>query len=224
MIEVQVAVHDRHDVALVDTGGRQGIAHRDDRGLEPLVDERVVAGDTGVEQDHAVALFDRDAPNRACAGGRSWVPSGRPNLPEIEHVDRHHDIKIAVAIDQLSTWSTIAVMGTERSPLFVRLSTPLLTELEARIEVDGRTKQAVVEDLLTQQLQAPPGESVDVVDLAAVAALLGVGERDVLDRIAVGDFPARRFGDQWRFSRAAVTAWLHGTDPVGDRRPGFNPS
>lgn len=114
-------------------------------------------------------------------------------------------------------------MGTDRAPLFVRLPAPLLTELDARIETDGRTKQAVVEDLLTQQLQAPSSDDIaDIVDLATMAALLGVGERDVLDRIAVGDFPARRFGAQWRFSRTAVTSWLHGTDPIDDRRPGFN--
>lgn len=119
-------------------------------------------------------------------------------------------------------------MGTDRAPLFVRLPAPLLTDLDARIEIDGRTKQAVVEDLLTQQLQAPPSEAVDavdadVVDLAVVAELLRVSERDVLDRIALGDFPARRFGDQWRCSRTAIAAWLHGTDPIDDRRPGFNP-
>jgi len=112
-------------------------------------------------------------------------------------------------------------MGTDRAPLFVRLPAPLLTELDARIESDGRTKQAVVEDLLSQQLQAPPSETVDIVDLTTVAALLGVSERDVLDRIAGGDFPARRFGAQWRFSRAAVAAWLHGTDPIDNRRTGF---
>jgi excisionase family DNA binding protein len=118
-------------------------------------------------------------------------------------------------------------MSTDRAPLFVRLPAPLLVELDARIEVDGRTKQAVVEDLLTQQLQAPPSDvvdAVDVVDLASVAELLGVSERDVLDRIALGDFPARRFGDRWRCSRTAIAAWLHGTDPIDDRRPGFTPT
>ena len=123
-------------------------------------------------------------------------------------------------------------MGHDRAPLFVRLPAPLLTELDARIEVDGRTKQAVVEDLLAQQLQAPRREVIDaddavdadIVDLAGVTALLGVDEHDVLERIAAGDFPARRFGDRWRFSRAAIAAWMHGTDPIDDRRTGFNPT
>lgn len=112
-------------------------------------------------------------------------------------------------------------MPTERAPLFVRLSAPLLTELDARIEVDGRTKQAVVEDLLSQQLRSAPDDGTDVLDLEGVAALLRVTTRDVLDRIDAGDFPGRRFGDEWRFSRAAVVGWLHGTDPLTDRPTGF---
>ncbi len=112
-------------------------------------------------------------------------------------------------------------MSTARAPLFVRLSEPLLTELDARIEIDGRTKQAVVEDLLARQLRAPTTPDGDVVDLTTMATILQVGEHDIIDRIAAGDFPARRFGTEWRFSRAAVTAWLHGTDSITDRTTGF---
>lgn len=113
-------------------------------------------------------------------------------------------------------------MSSDRAPLFVRLSTPLLSELDARIQRDGRTKQAVVEDLLATQLGTPQQPNDDeILDLAAVATLLRVGEQDVLDRIASGDFPARRFGVDWRVSRAAVIDWLHGNDTVTDRRTGF---
>lgn len=113
-------------------------------------------------------------------------------------------------------------MPSDRSPLFVRLSTPLLSQLEARIELDGRTKQAVVEDLLATQLSGPSNDDADdVLDLTATAALLRVTEADVLDRISTGDFPARRFGSTWRISRAAVLAWLSGTDPVSERNTGF---
>lgn len=119
-------------------------------------------------------------------------------------------------------------MGTDRAPLFVRLSAPLLSELDARIEVDGRTKQAVVEELLAQQLRTSTGSDDDdiddIIDLAGVAAMLRVDEHDVLDRIASGDFPARRFGTEWRCSRAAVTDWLRGTDALADRHPGFAPA
>ena len=111
-------------------------------------------------------------------------------------------------------------MGTDRSPLFVRLPATLLTQLDDRIRADGRSKQAVVEDLLTTQLDAP-GDGDEILDLAAVADLLRVGQADVIERIRSGDFPARRFGDQWRCSRTAVLAWLSGTDPVSPRTTGF---
>ena len=114
-------------------------------------------------------------------------------------------------------------MTIERSPLFVRLPAALLTRLDDRIELDGRTKQAVVEDLLTTQLDA--GDTADtideIIDLAGAAALLRVDQQAVLDRIREGDFPARRLGDEWRCSRAAILAWLAGTDPLTPRAPGF---
>lgn len=112
-------------------------------------------------------------------------------------------------------------MAIDRTPLFVRLSAPLISELDARIRADGRSKQAVVEALLSEQLHAPDRADDEILDLAGVAALLRVGEQDVLARIADGDFPARRFGSTWRCSRTAITAWLHGTDHTGPRSPGF---
>ncbi|MEO6654155.1 MAG: helix-turn-helix domain-containing protein [Ilumatobacteraceae bacterium] len=112
-------------------------------------------------------------------------------------------------------------MGTDRSPLFVRLSAPLLTQLDARIAADGRTKQAVVEDLIASQLRIAPPTDHDIVDLAGAAELLRVSEEAILERIRRDDFPARRFGEDWRISRAAVTAWMHGTDSTTDRSTGF---
>lgn len=106
-----------------------------------------------------------------------------------------------------------------RSPLFVRLPASLLTRLDDRIQDEGRTKQAVVEDLIANQLDAPADD--EILDLPGVAALLRVDESAVLDRIRDGDFPARRFDDGWRCARSAVLAWLAGTDPVTPRATGF---
>ncbi len=110
-------------------------------------------------------------------------------------------------------------MTSERAPLFVRLPSSLLGRLDDRIELEGRTKQAVVEDLLATQLDSPADD--EILDLAGAADLLRVDATAVLDRIREGDFPARRFGDEWRCSRAAVLAWLAGTDPVSPRATGF---
>lgn len=115
-------------------------------------------------------------------------------------------------------------MSDARSALFVRLPTPLVNRLDHRIRDDGRTKQAVVEELLAAQLAVDASVELrddEILDLAATAALLRVEESEVLERIRSGDFPARRFGDEWRCSRTAILAWLAGTDPVTERTTGF---
>lgn len=116
-------------------------------------------------------------------------------------------------------------MPDSRAALFVRLPTQLATRLDEHIRMAGRTKQAVVEELLSAKLAVDADVEVrddEILDLAGVAALLGVDEAAVLDRIRQGDFPARRFGDRWRCSRSAVLAWLAGTDPVNARTTGFS--
>jgi predicted DNA-binding transcriptional regulator AlpA len=113
---------------------------------------------------------------------------------------------------------------SDREALFVRLPSRLASQLDAHIQSDGRTKQAVVTDLLATQLEAPTDHDDDeILDLKAVAALLRVSESDVLARVADGNFPARRFGEAWRCSRNAVIVWLAGTDPVTQRPTGFAP-
>jgi predicted DNA-binding transcriptional regulator AlpA len=111
----------------------------------------------------------------------------------------------------------------QRAALYVRLPSALTSAIDARTQATGRTKQAVVEELLTSAIDEPPAPqaSEDVVDLTAIATLLDVTEQDVLDRVADGDFPARRIGGKWRFSVAAVRTWLAGTDPVHPRVTGF---
>ena len=115
-------------------------------------------------------------------------------------------------------------MNDQRAALFVRLPAPLLSQLEPRIQNDGRTKQAVVEDLLASQLLGGKDRQPDdeILDLPTVADLFRVSQHEVLERIVDGDFPARRFGDQWRCSRTAVLLWLSGTDPITPRSTGFS--
>ena len=45
---------------------------------------------------------------------------------------------------------------------------------------------------------------------AQVAQMLGVAESDVLASLEAGDLKGRRIGTQWRITRAAVDAFLHG--------------
>jgi excisionase family DNA binding protein len=48
----------------------------------------------------------------------------------------------------------------------------------------------------------------EVLDVAGAADLLRVDEAAIVDLATKGELPGRRIGDQWRFSRAALLAWL----------------
>jgi excisionase family DNA binding protein len=45
-------------------------------------------------------------------------------------------------------------------------------------------------------------------NLEQVAQLLQLDDKVVLALAESGDLPGRKLGDQWRFSRTAVIAWL----------------
>ena len=109
-------------------------------------------------------------------------------------------------------------MSDQPSPriaISAKVPVRLAQRIDQRSRAEGRTKQAVIQDLLSRQLD---GEERDILDLEATAELLGISEHALLDRISKGDFPARRFGDEWRCSRQAVLDWLSGTDDVSRRQ------
>ncbi len=109
-------------------------------------------------------------------------------------------------------------MSEQSSPriaISAKVPVRLAQRIDQRTRAEGRTKQAVIQDLLSRQLD---GEERDILDLEGTAEMLGVSEHALLDRIAKGDFPARRFGDEWRCSRRAVLEWLNGTDEISRRQ------
>ena len=55
----------------------------------------------------------------------------------------------------------------------------------------------------------------DVLTLEEVAALLRLPADAVHASAIAGELPGRAFGEVWRFSRAAVIAWLAGTEANG---------
>jgi excisionase family DNA binding protein len=56
-----------------------------------------------------------------------------------------------------------------------------------------------------------PADVPDVLTPAQAAALLQVDEDAVVALAEEGRLPGRRIGDEWRFARAALVAWLSGT-------------
>jgi len=107
----------------------------------------------------------------------------------------------------------------DRVPLFVRLPRAQADALDQLVDSTGQRKQQLVSEMLGDRLEvgfaevrdapqlADPGHG-DVLTLEELAALLRLEEPALLERVRRGELPGRRFGSQWRFSRAAVLGWL----------------
>lgn len=120
---------------------------------------------------------------------------------------------------------------TAEKPLFVRLPAAeadkldqashelrvpkkdIVTALVARAEFDDM-RRVVVEvgndGMTVGRADFRPHPAPDVLTLAQVADLLQLEPDAVAELAAAGELPGRRIGDEWRFSRAAVLAWLGG--------------
>jgi excisionase family DNA binding protein len=82
------------------------------------------------------------------------------------------------------------------------------------VDSTGRRKQHLVSDLLADQLAvgrleiSDPVGTEEVLTLAEAAALLRLPAEVLVASASAGDLPGRLFGDEWRFARSAVLAWL----------------
>ena len=63
-------------------------------------------------------------------------------------------------------------------------------------------------DLTVGRADFRPLEAAEVLTLVEVADLLQVDEDAARELAEAGELPGRRIGDEWRFSRSAVLAWL----------------
>jgi len=121
-------------------------------------------------------------------------------------------------------------MRSDRTGLFVRLPKQQANALQRLVEHTGRAKQHVLSEMLAERLSAgtvPVGrveivntrDAVvgDVLTLDEAAALLRVPPESVRAAVDEDDLPARRLGEEWRFSRVALLDWL---GCAGPRRRG----
>lgn len=53
-----------------------------------------------------------------------------------------------------------------------------------------------------------PAEGPEILTPAELAEMLQVEEKIVLDLAEQGELPGRKLGEEWRFSRKAILAWL----------------
>ncbi len=57
-----------------------------------------------------------------------------------------------------------------------------------------------------------PYDPPEVMTAAQTAQLLQLADKVVIELAEAGKLPGRKVGDEWRFSRAAVIAWLAGPE------------
>ena len=86
--------------------------------------------------------------------------------------------------------------------------------LDALRQIAGAQRPVVI-DLgadapVVGHAQFRPAPPLEVLDAAQAAELLAVEETAILELADRGELPGRRIGGAWRFSRAALLAWLAG--------------
>jgi excisionase family DNA binding protein len=108
-------------------------------------------------------------------------------------------------------------MEETRKALFVRLAQADTNRLDQAAATTGKSKRQLITDAVREHLTddglvvgrvALREDPDEVMTPGQVARLLKLDEPALLDAAARGELPARRIAGEWRFSRAAVLAWL----------------
>jgi excisionase family DNA binding protein len=118
----------------------------------------------------------------------------------------------------------------ERTPLYVRLPTAEAKRLDEAAHRLNRSKQDLIASLVATLGDADtlrrvtvettddrltvghaefrPFAPPDVLTVPELAAWLQVDESTITELAEQGELPGRKLGDEWRFARDAVVAWL----------------
>jgi len=106
------------------------------------------------------------------------------------------------------------------SALFVRLPANAAEKLHRAAEALGLRKKDIVANLVSRHLGEPaqtvgsysfqPYDSPppEVLSVTQAAQFLQVEAATVIELAESGKLPGRKLGKEWRFSRAALVAWL----------------
>ncbi len=114
-------------------------------------------------------------------------------------------------------------MDETRKALFVRLAPAETDRLDQAAATSGKTKRQLITEAVREHLTddgllvgriALREDPDEVMTPAEAARLLKLDEPAVIEAAERGELPARRLAGDWRFSRAAVLAWLDPTSPV----------
>ena len=123
---------------------------------------------------------------------------------------------------------------TDYTALYVRIPTAEAEKLHRAADVLRSSKRELITKLVahfdpedpvwTREVAGPlpgaqaewsvgqhsfqPAAELEILTPAQLAGLLQVEEEIVVELAEKGDLPARKVGDEWRFSRSAILAWL----------------
>jgi excisionase family DNA binding protein len=109
--------------------------------------------------------------------------------------------------------------------IYVRVPAAVADKLDRVSERLGMSKRDIVTRLVGDRIEMGDGvqpirlwaedesrrsgvQHDDVLSLDEAAALLRVEPADVREMAEAGELPARKLGQQWRFSRTALLTWL----------------
>jgi excisionase family DNA binding protein len=108
-------------------------------------------------------------------------------------------------------------MADAPTPLYVRLAAEETRRLEHAVSASGKSKRQLVEEAVREHLTddglvvghaALREAAPEVLTVGEAAALLRLEEAVVREAAERGELPGRRLAGHWRFSRAALLAWL----------------
>ncbi len=115
-------------------------------------------------------------------------------------------------------------MPERPTPLYVRLAADQARRLDQAVSTSGKTKRQLVEDAVREHLKddglpvrrVRRDDAPQVLTVSEASSLLRVSSTQLLRAAQQGELPGRQIADDWRFSRAALLAWLHGKQAQGD--------
>jgi excisionase family DNA binding protein len=102
--------------------------------------------------------------------------------------------------------------GMTDRPLYVRLPESEANALDRAAAEAGLSKRQLVTAMVQRELgvgkiELRPSDA-EVLTLEQAALLLQTTDDAVAELAEAGELPARQVGGDWRFSRAAILAWL----------------
>ena len=119
--------------------------------------------------------------------------------------------------------------NADETPLFVRIPSAEAAKLHHASSVLGAPKRELITRLVARYVDPKdlgalsalggsemgvgrhsfrPAEELEILTPAQLAGLLQVEEETIVAMAERKEIPARKVGEEWRFSREAVLAWL----------------